>query len=308
MARRWYNEDYRKLYTRQDGPWLSMPACARALAADLIRWADDKGVVAVVGSGETEAEAIAGVIRAKANEAEWVERAVTALMDPECRYLVKKGRAVCIRNFVDAQERLSQDAARKRRQRDREDQARDAGQHPDESVTEGVTSAGTDAGQESGQATANVTPNVTPLSAVSRRVETVREKPLARDARDAGERVSSLWTAASLEQLWADTYRLPSSPGDLPDLSRMLATTGRARGEEPAAFTAAFLAAFRDMLADWKRKGVHHGAPTTEGAISHFAATVAWLDEHSGSPEPDDDLPDAADMIRERDERRRGSK
>lgn len=114
------------------------------------------------------------------------------------------------------------------------------------------------------------------------------EKPLARDA---GGRVSSLWTAASLEQLWADTYRLPSSPGDLPDLSRMLATTGRARGEEPPAFAAAFLGAFRDMLADWKRRGKHHGAPTTEGAISHFAAAVAWLDEHKApkraAPDPD---------------------
>lgn len=187
MARRWYNEDFRKLYTRQDGPWLSLPACARALGADLIRYADDRGVVAVVEPHETDAQAIAGLVHAKADEAAWVDRAVSALLDDG--YLIKRGRRLLIRNFVEAQERLSQDAKRKRRQRDKEaEEARladgqepeeagtDPGQDRDQGPDEGVTSSVT----ETGQVTPNVTPNVTPMSAVIVESSRVISTPPAR--------------------------------------------------------------------------------------------------------------------------------
>jgi len=287
MARRWYNEDYRKLYTRQDGPWLTLPYCARSMAADLIRWADERGVVANLEEGETPEQAIAFVVRSKPDEQPTIDRAVRALLRDG--YLVQKGGKIWIKNYTDAQERLSQDAVRQRRKRDRDAQVT-AERGPalvaePPSVTLNVTPS--------------VTPSVTPLSAVSRRDETRREKPLARDA---GERASIPWTAASLEQLWGDTYRLPSSPGDLPQLSRMLSTTGGSRGIETPAFAAAFLGAFRDMLADWKRRGKHHGAPTTEGAISHFAAAVAWLDEHKATSRKADpeDNPYADELARNR--------
>lgn len=206
MARRWYNEDYRKLYTRQDGPWLSLPACARALGSDLIRYADDKGVVAVVEPHETDAQAIAGVVHAKADEAPWIERAVSALVEDE--YLVKRGRRLIIRNFVEAQERLSQDARRKRRQRDRE--AQEVGPPPGPRPDGGGTTPGHAPGQdrdgildkivtagvtEPGHVTPHVTPHVTAMSAVSvsSRVESVTQAPPARVRSLAAPTPDALW-------------------------------------------------------------------------------------------------------------------
>ena len=177
MARRWYNEDYRKIYTRQDGPWLSLPWCARALGADLIRWADERGVVAALEDGEEPESAIADVIRCKGDEREVVARAVRALLKDG--YLEVRRGTVRIRNFVEAQERLSQEAARQRRKRDRD--RRDAEQGTTEGVTDSVTNGVTDSVTEpvtsgvteSVTVTPYVTPSVTQKFAVSGRVESV---------------------------------------------------------------------------------------------------------------------------------------
>lgn len=167
MARRWYNEDFRKLYTRQDGPWLALPFCARGLAADLLRYADDRGVVAIVGEGEEEGDAIAAVVRAKFDERETMIRAVKALRAEG--YLARKGDRLLIKNFVAAQQRLSQEAARAQRARDKK--------ATDGVTVEGVTEGGRgrDVGRD--ESVTSDPPNVTQKFAVSRRDETRREEP-----------------------------------------------------------------------------------------------------------------------------------
>jgi hypothetical protein len=162
MARRWYNEDYRKLYTRQDAAWLKLSFCARGLADHLLRYAALDGSVLTLEPGEDLADELARTLSAKANERRIVKDSLDALIKDG--YLVLDGHRLVIRNFVAAQERLSQEAARQRRKRDR-DAAEPVTNQPgsgdiqrDHGVT-GIVTNGT-----------NVTPNVTPKFAVSGRV------------------------------------------------------------------------------------------------------------------------------------------
>jgi hypothetical protein len=117
---RWHAEGWVKLYTRIDGNWLRLSATARGLGSELLKYADQEGAIAEVGADQEPAEVLAGILAARPAEFPAVIAALRELLAGTRPFLtVQKGR-VLIRNFVEAQERRSPEAARKARQRDRE--------------------------------------------------------------------------------------------------------------------------------------------------------------------------------------------
>jgi hypothetical protein len=135
MSRKWHLEDWRKIYTRMTASWLSLPWCARGLASDLIRYAQPDGTIADC-KGEEPGVVLARLLCAHPGEAKFITKGATALL--EDGYLVLVGTKLVVKHHAEAQEKLSPEARRKRRQRDKEqDEERDMSR--DMSVTNGVT-------------------------------------------------------------------------------------------------------------------------------------------------------------------------
>lgn len=134
---RWEIEQWRKLYIRRTAEWQRLPLSVRGLGRELIAYADDDGLVTVLSSeSESVGEVLAVIMAAHANERERVISDVEMLMSPACKYIVRKGLKVYIRNFVEAQKKQSTSAARMARHRERKRGARDQSDLP---VTPPVT-------------------------------------------------------------------------------------------------------------------------------------------------------------------------
>lgn len=155
MARRWHNESWRKLYTRMEGQWLRLPALARGLASDLLKYADEEGVLLTLRSGEMPGKAVASMVGAHAWEARTVVRCADELLLDG--YLLVVGDVVSIRNFVEAQTRRSPAAVKQQRYRDKAE--RDSN----------------DTGNGDGNTSGNVLPTSLP-SVTGRRDETRRDE------------------------------------------------------------------------------------------------------------------------------------
>jgi hypothetical protein len=140
MTRKWHNEDWRKIYTRLDGAWLSLPWVARGLASDLIRYAKDDGSLCDATTVDEAGAEVARILCARADEVRLIKRGVAVLLADH--YLVMdKGRLI-VRNHEDAQERRSPDAVRKQRQRDRDagrDMVRDMSRSESRDIPVAVT-------------------------------------------------------------------------------------------------------------------------------------------------------------------------
>ena len=173
MTRKWFNEPWRKLYTRITGEWLRVPAVARGIGSELIKYASDDGLLLRLRDGERPGPAVAGMMSAQPRETRIVAGAVDDLLADH--YLeVRDGGLLYIRNLKDAQERRSPGAVRQQRWRDRNGGDDGAGDgdvtnDQDSDVTEGVTrNAGVGV-------TRDVT--VTGIRNETRRDETKDEKP-----------------------------------------------------------------------------------------------------------------------------------
>lgn len=297
MARRWYNEDFRKLYTRQDGPWLALPFCARGLAADLLRYADDRGVVAIVGEGEEEGDAIAAVVRAKFDERETMIRAVKALRAEG--YLARKGDRLLIKNFVAAQQRLSQEAARAQRARDKK--------ATDGVTVEGVTEGGRgrDVGRD--ESVTSDPPNVTQKFAVSRRDETRREEPPpARAVRDPSTSTTDTapdrWTPLDFETAWWEIVggAPTGNPMKREEAIRLATDTAAHENADPAKVGRELLSEFVVLVDHWATTGQKIApAKSVEKFIEHFAKVAEQRKGGSGSNGVKGQHPEIARLVRE---------
>lgn len=136
MAIKWHSEPWRKLYTRISGTWLQLPVSARGLGTELLKYADDVGFIVDAGA-EDPGLTIAYMLGAKPREHKRIVDDVSALLDDG--YLVLEGTRLKIRNFSPAQERLSPNAVKQKRYRDRVNGNALRNTLPDGEVTRYVT-------------------------------------------------------------------------------------------------------------------------------------------------------------------------
>lgn len=138
MATQWWREQWRKLYTKVDAQWLALPVSARGLADELLKYADEEGRLCRSDiEGGIPAE-IARILGARRNEYKRIADDIEALTKDT--FLVVVDGWLCIRNYVAAQERLSPEALRQRRKRERDnkeehDRDNERDMSRDESVT-----------------------------------------------------------------------------------------------------------------------------------------------------------------------------
>ena len=117
MATKWHNEPWRKLYTKRDAKWLSLPLSARGLADELIKYADDNGRLFELEPDIPVGRQVAITCSAKPGEYKRVADDTARLLTDG--YLVVDENWLCIRNFGDAQERMTPQAVRSKRHRDK---------------------------------------------------------------------------------------------------------------------------------------------------------------------------------------------
>lgn len=101
---KWEFETWRKLYTRITPAWAALPALARGIGTELLKYCDDDGRIPL-GNGETPGETIVRVIAAQRAEQKHVTGFVNLLIHDG--FLVVENDAVVIRNLKTAQEKLS---------------------------------------------------------------------------------------------------------------------------------------------------------------------------------------------------------
>lgn len=258
--RQWHNEPWRKLYTRIDGQWLRLSVTARGVADELLKYADEEGVLLALKEGEGRDEAVADLLSPKARERTFIVEAVADLFADT--FLCQKGRKVTIRNFELAQERVTPAALRKRRQRDREQ-------------AEGVTETGTNAGQRRDQPRdKGVTAerdshrdshaDVTRIE--TRRDETRRDKKPP--SRDPGTPDATPGTAqpprgtAWLSRAFEQATQRPVDVASCGILAPLVERAADLRGETRESFAPRLLFAAAELYADMRRRGVHHGTLT----------------------------------------------
>jgi hypothetical protein len=118
MPTQWWREPWRKLYTKLDAQWLGLTVSARGLADELIKYADETGRLFKVDSVAAAGEEIARRLSAKKREYKRIAEDTRDLLDDT--YLVLEDGWLVIRNFADAQERLSPAARRQQRDGERD--------------------------------------------------------------------------------------------------------------------------------------------------------------------------------------------
>ena len=107
---------WRKLWTKPSPSWEMLPAGARGLGDELLRYCDEEGRLPLMGL--EPAAAIARIIRAHVSERRWVI-AMLARLETD-GFVRRDGTALLIRNFVTAQSAVTESAERMRSKRDRD--------------------------------------------------------------------------------------------------------------------------------------------------------------------------------------------
>lgn len=110
---RWEDERYVRLYTRNTPEWLALSWQARGVFALLMREVDRAGLIKV---GKLGLKGVAVAIGARWPD---IETAVAELLDDGCVRFDEGRQVVWIPNFIEAQEAVQSDAARKRTSRER---------------------------------------------------------------------------------------------------------------------------------------------------------------------------------------------
>jgi hypothetical protein len=143
-AMKWDREPWRKLYVRTSAEWRALPLSARGLGDELIKYADDDGVCAIVNKDEHPGDAISRTLGAHAHEHARVREDCDALMQGGSdAFLVLRGNRLVIRNFYDAQNRVTASAVRMQRKRQKEKAEKCHSDAPcDASGDEPVTASG----------------------------------------------------------------------------------------------------------------------------------------------------------------------
>lgn len=111
---RWEDERYVRVYTRDTVDWLALSLEAQGLLALLLRKSDRAGVVKLGRHGKRGVAAAIG----HAHRWETIEPALEELLADGVVVLTTDG--IVYRNFIQAQEALQSDTARKRTQRERD--------------------------------------------------------------------------------------------------------------------------------------------------------------------------------------------
>ncbi len=112
---KWAHETWLKIYKNPGAKWLSLPVSARGLGRELLLYADADG--RIFTGTEKRAAAIARMLGAHAGESKRIADDVRWLLLDG--YLVEDGDSVVIRNYVEAQERITNSAQRTRRWREK---------------------------------------------------------------------------------------------------------------------------------------------------------------------------------------------
>jgi hypothetical protein len=110
---RWEDERYVRWYTRNTPEWRALSWRARGVFGLLLREVDRAGVLKV---GKLGLKGVAVAIEAPMVE---VEEAIRELLDDGCIRFDEERQCVWIPNFIEAQECVQSDAARKRASRER---------------------------------------------------------------------------------------------------------------------------------------------------------------------------------------------
>lgn len=98
---KWEHETWRKLYVRIEASWLALPVSARGLGDELLKYADDEGVIPI--GNEAPGAAVARIVSAHPNERKRVNADVADLLKDGFLVAVKGG--LVIRNLPAAQSR-----------------------------------------------------------------------------------------------------------------------------------------------------------------------------------------------------------
>ena len=271
MARHWHNESWRKLYTRMDGKWLRLPVLCRGLASELLKYADEDGVLLSVTPDQDAGEEVAAMVSARQNEVGTVAAHVRTLIADG--FLTMDGQNLIIRNFCEAQQRRSPDALRKARQRDRDmsqDKSRDMSRP------------------------CPVTP-VTPCPGQMPGVETRRDEIDPEGKGVAGARVMEPQdqVAQSFETTWCKRSRTTScSPSLLLDVRDRCERAARVL--EPPSLPLAYLGRILDAFEVWRPTCSHQPPYTLPSLIKHWEhleRIVAGLESPTAPPIPRSDRP-----------------
>jgi hypothetical protein len=113
-------------------------------------------------------------------------------------------------------------------------------------------------------------------------------EPKASLARDAGEHAGEAaskpglkFNGGDLEAVWVEVNRkaVNGAPA-LVDAAALIRQQAGITGADPDALARSLLVANVEMLADWRKRGEHHGSPkiTDFANADHFAKVVDWLD------------------------------
>jgi hypothetical protein len=242
MATQWWREPWRKLFVKLDAKWLGLSVSARGLADELIKYADADGRLFEVASPAEAGTEIAIRLCARPKEYKRIGEDVADLLRDT--YLVIAGGVLSIRNFRDAQERLSPEARRQRAKRERDkggDNERDMSR--DETVT-GMR----DSHRESNRSESNRIEEITP-PARARVMEPVN--PIA----EAWQRI---------------TGNLIANSQDMAEMVDLL----RRAGAEEACDPAEYITAFVEWAKDCPPGRQPQRAPRK--LIENFAAVQEW--------------------------------
>ena len=280
MPSQWHNEPWRKLYTNRKGDWQRLSVLARGVGSELIKYADDGGLILTLRSDEEAGRAVAALMGARVKEIKPTADAVDELLADG--YLVLDGARVLIRNFIDAQSRRSPQAIRQQRWRERHGGSAERGGDNGD-VTRGDDVGAT--GDVTRNATGDVTGDVTrsdQRDVETRRDETRRDETKKPAADPACVRVvESPIKIGDLDKAWWDVTGKPGGDGvQFEALLPMVVRAAEAKGEPPRAFFRRLLPAAVELLNEARLCGRHHGTLTAMELANPktFARAVDWLD------------------------------
>lgn len=245
---KWEHETWRKLYVRVTAQWLALPLSARGLADELLKYADDEGVI-LLGNDAADT-AVARLCGAHAHERKRVKNDLKALLDDG--FLVPELGALRIRNMTSAQGRTGS-AGRMARKRERDKMASQAASPEASQVTYRSDGSRADARAPGSVPISSDQIPPTPQGAHAVNGQ-VRHDPPAESGYELAERC---FLAAWAER-YGETYRLNTNTGEKGD-GAVLLRLGRqalehgARAEEVMRHWAAAYVADNDPWLVGKR-------------------------------------------------------
>lgn len=271
---RWEDERYVRFYTRNSPEWLALSWQARALFGLILREVDRAGILKV---GKLGRKGVAVAVRAPWAE---IEGPLSELLEDGCVVMSEDGQALVMPNFIEAQEAVQSDAARKRKSREtaRAQLGGTVSASAAESARQvtkrdGMKSQDVTEGHETGQ-------KVTSGHVESRPVTSGHSVPICAVPNHAQNSLSRAWGKARFSELWIEVVK-KTPTGNwvlLDDIAERCALSARSRGIPVELHTPRLLSAFVALRTGWKGANRPCPQPRVEAFDSHFAACEEVVD------------------------------